>query len=159
MRILTAVLCSLILSSAAFAEDVQVKTPLGQTITGKKAMSPAADSVEGVVITSLKMIRDGKFDAWMDTHCHPSHCALDKTQPHYEANRASMKNYNLTASSKSAGHCLHDEGKSIIVTRQDGDPATDAKVTVYIFCGEKRMPTPSTLEKDGDSWKVSSFSW
>lgn len=153
MRTLVALLIAATLATPALAEDVQVKTPLGQTITGHKIASPPAGSVEGTIIASIDLITAGKFDEWMKDYCHPSYCPDDA------AAREAMKNYNLTASSKTAAACLQDDGKSVIVTRQDGDPTKDSKVTTYLFCGEKRMPTPATLEKVGDAWRVSSFSW
>ncbi len=153
MRILAALTLALTLSSPALAQEVQVKTPLGQTITGTKHTSPKEGSIEALILKSLKMIEAKEWDEWMKTYCHKTHCPDDK------AALEAMKNYNLTASSKSAHACMHDDKSSIIVTRRDGDPAKDTTVTTYIFCGEKRMPTPSTAEKVGDKWLISSFSW
>jgi len=139
------------LCSAAMAEDVTVKNPLGIEMKANKVASPAATSPEGVILKSIEMITANKFDEWMNSLCHPTYC------PNDEKARASMRQYNLPASAKSAMACTADDGKSLIVTRKD--EKEDGSVTIYAFCGEKRMPAPATLSKDGDAWKISSFSW
>jgi len=140
------------LSQAANAgEKVSVKTPLGMTIQADKVVNPAAGTIEHQIIESLKMIRDGQFDKWMDTHCFPSRC--DE-----QVARAQMSNFNLANSKKSAGKCLQNDNE-IWVTARKGDPANDKIVKVFVFCGENRMPAPSSHNKLNDKWYVASFSW
>lgn len=151
MRILSTFLFSMMLCTVAQAEDVTVKNPLGIEMKADKVVNPAATSPEGVILKSIEMISAQKFDEWMNTVCHPTYCPDD------ERSRNSMRQYNLPAAAKSAKSCTADDGKSIIVTRKD--KKDDGSITIYAFCGEKRMPAPATVTKDGDAWKISSFSW
>lgn len=137
-------------AGTALAEEVQVATPIGKTLTAQKVSSPAATSPEGVVQASIQMITAGDFDAWIGKHCHPSMCPADP------AAIEALKNYNLSTAKKTAGVCLHDDGKTLLVTRKD---VTDTKITLYLWCGDKRMPAPSSMEKVGENWKITSFSW
>jgi hypothetical protein len=137
-------------ATVAGAEELQVATPIGKTLTATKVTSPAPTSPEGVMQDSIAMITAGQFDAWIAKHCHPTMCPADPGA--IEA----LKNYNLSTAKKTAGACVHDEGKTLLVTRRD---ASDTKVTVYVWCGDKRMPAPASVEKVGDAWKVTSFSW
>lgn len=143
---------ALLLPATALAKDtVEVTNPLGKTIQAEKITDPEPGTLEYTALTSIEMMRDGKFDEWMNSWCHPTRCPDDPNA------RASLKRYNLTAASKTGAGCLHDGGKSLIVTRRVDD-APDKK-TIYLFCGETRMPAPSTYIKQGDKWLVSSFSW
>ena len=151
MRSVCTLLVSMVLSTVAMAEDVTVKNPLGIEMKANKVVSPAADTPEGVILASIKMISDNKFDEWMGSLCHPTYC------PNDEKARTSMRQYNLAAAAKTSMACTTDDGKSLIVTRKDNKD--DGSITIYTFCGEKRMPAPATLTKDGGAWKISSFSW
>jgi hypothetical protein len=128
-----------------------VKTPLGTTIQAEVVSNPPEGSIEKQIIESLKLIRDGQFDKWMDTYCYPSRCDS-------EIARAQMKNFNLSTAKKSVAKCLQADD-SIWVTSRKGDPAKDEIVKVFISCGENRMPAPSSHNKLKGKWYVSQFSW
>ena len=78
-------------------------TGKAQKMTCKDTGSAATKSVEAQIVDSLKLIKDGKFDEWRTTHCHPERC--DTSSPAWEQ----MKNFNLKTSQKTAGNCLRRE--------------------------------------------------
>jgi hypothetical protein len=119
---------------------------------GNMVNSPAAGSVEESIKESLKLIRDGKLDAWVKGWCDPQRC---QTLSQIE----DLKRYGLKRATTGAGKCLHGKEEGVDIVRWRGDPATDNMVTVYIQCEEGRMPVPSTHTKVDGKWKVSSFSW
>ncbi|MBN2798881.1 MAG: hypothetical protein JXX28_07000 [Deltaproteobacteria bacterium] len=142
---------ALALMTSALAQDtVEVRTPLGQVIQAEVVKAPAAGTVEDSVLQSLKMIQAKEFDAWIATWCHESRCPVDPQA------REEFKGYNLTAASRTAHECLQ-EGDALWVTNRKTDDR--GATTVYLFCGEKRMPSPSTHIQVGERWQVSSFSW
>lgn len=138
-------------SGAQAGETVSIKTPLGQTISAEKVSNPAKGTIEHQIIESLKMIRDGQFDAWRKAHCYPARCDTDIAWEQ-------IKNFNLETSKKTAKFCLH-EGDSIWVTKREENAKNPNVVKVFISCGETRMPVPSTHEKLKDKWYVQVFSW
>lgn len=114
--------------------------------------APAAGSVQESVRESLRLIRDGKLDAWMDTWCQPIRC---ETQ--YQ--RDQLKQYGLARAQPDAARCLHGDDDAIVVSRIKGDPDTDDRVTVFIQCEPGRLPVPSTHVKVDGKWRVETFSW
>ena len=140
-------------SATSIAGDtVSVKTPLGKTISAEKVKNPAKGTIEHQIIQSLQQIKDGKFDDWRKTNCFPARCDTDIAWEQ-------MKNYNLEQSKKGAPGCLQGDGDEIWVTSRKGDPSSDKQVKVFIYCGQTRMPAPSTHEKHNDKWYVHTFSW
>lgn len=119
---------------------------------GNMVANPQAGSIEESVRESLKLIRDGKLDAWVRDWCDPQRCQTP-------AQIEDLKRYGLKRALTGAGKCLHGKEEAVDVVRWRGDPATDHMVTVYIQCEEGRMPVPSTHTKVDGKWKVSSFSW
>lgn len=140
-------LLAALLLSPAHADPVS--TPVGNQ-EAERITAPADGSLEAVALTSLKMIRDGEFDAWMDTYCHPTKC------PATARARNDLKRYNLTASQRSAAGCIHENDSLLITRRVEDSPTTQ---TVYFFCGSSRMPAPATFIQEDGRWQVSSFSW
>lgn len=128
------------IASAAFAQE-----PAPSTV-------PAAGSVEESIRESLRLIRDGKLDAWMDSWCQPIRC---ETQ--YQ--RDQLKQFGLARAQPDAARCLHGADDAIVVSRIKGDPLKDERITVYIKCEESRLPVPSTHVKVDGKWRVESFSW
>ena len=126
-------------------------TGKAEKMTCKDTGSAATKSVEAQVVDSLKLIRDGKFDAWRTTHCHPERC--DTKSPAWEQ----MKNFNLKTSQKTAGNCLRGDSEIWVVKKQVIEP--DKKIKLFVFCGETSMPSPSFHEKVNGKWTVQSFSW
>ena len=144
--------CILISDLSLAGPMVEVKNPLGRTMQAEKITNPAAGTIEHAIIESMKMIKAGQFDQWMNTWCHPDRC------PDTPSARESMRRYNLKSSQPSIHHCMQDDQTSILVTRRD-EPDAQGRQTVYIFCGETRMPAPSTLVQVDGKWLVTSFSW
>lgn len=130
---------------------VEVKTPLGETIQAERYLSPPDDTVEGAILASLALLRDGDFDGWLAGWCHPTLCSAPEAE-------LSLREYNLPAAKTSAGSCIQEEGKGVWVTRREA-PNEQGEVQVYVWCGEGRMPAPSSLALHDGRWKVTSFSW
>lgn len=139
-----------LLSSAHAQQTVEVRTPLGKVLQAEVVKAPAAGTVEDAILQSLRQISAKDFDGWMGTWCHPTRCPSDPQA------REEFKRFNLTAASRTAHECLR-EGDSLWVTQRKTDD--HGAVTVYLYCGDKRMPAPSTQIRVGDRWQVSSFSW
>jgi hypothetical protein len=108
--------------------------------------APAAGTPEATILAGLKLIRDGKFDAWMAQHCHQGDLC------HNNNARKSLKKYNLPAMQRVAPDCIK-AGDKLEITRVDGNPATDEQVKVFALCNPKGMPRPFTMKKEGSAWK------
>jgi hypothetical protein len=137
-------------------KTVSIKTPLGKTVQAEKVTCPANGKsaqaqIEAQILESLKQIRDGKFSDWRKSHCFPARCDTDVAWEQ-------IKNFNLATSKKSVAYCLQSEDEIWVTTRK-GNPDVDKQVKVWIFCGESRMPVPSTHEKLNGKWYVQTFSW
>lgn len=135
-------------TTAGVKADVSVGAKPGPvTVT-----TPAAGSPEEAVLESLKMLKAGNADKWMDTWCEPTRCSN-------QDQRNDMKNYSLKRAMADAATCLQgDKDDSILVKRVDGDPAKDTRIKVFIDCGSP-ISTPATLLKVDGKWKVESQSW
>jgi len=97
--------------------------------------NPRASSFAGQLLSSLKLIRAGKFDKWIATRCH-------KTKTCYNLNSIrSFKRYNLPALKRrlNGKHSCIGAGNTIEVTRIRSYGAT---MRVYIRCGKTSMPRP-----------------
>ena len=142
------------MSSLAFAGNTtQVKTPLGKEITAQVVKAPAADTPEYSIIDSIKMLSKGNMDGWMTKWCYKPRCetpeAIDR-----------LKAYTLSSATKNASKCLFD-GDSIYVTnRKENAKVTPPETKIFTYCGDDRMPVPTSLRKlDDGSWKISTLSF
>lgn len=134
----------------ATAEGTQsVTLPTGKTKEAQKFVHPVEGSVEWAYLEAMKAVKAGDFDGYIKKWCSKTTC-VDAT-----ANE-SLKTYQLTASSKSAGQCMTDDG-GVLVTKHETDP--DGSHRIYVFCGNSRMPAPASLVMEDGSWKMTSFSW
>jgi hypothetical protein len=154
-----------LVSSVAFAADPPATAPTAPTTptvdVGVKATvkaapvtvtTPTAGSPEEAVLESLKMLKAGNADKWMDTWCEPTRCSNNDQ-------REDMKNYALKRAMADAGSCLQGaKDDAIVVKRIDGNPATDTRIKVFIDCGSP-ISTPATLLKVDGKWKIESQSW
>lgn len=127
-----------------------VTLPTGKSVEAEKFTAPAAGTVEESILSSISLIRAGEFETFMDEWCHESYCGSDKL-------RENMTSYVLPAAKGTSGQCIVDDGESIIVTRRE--LADDGSVRVYVFCGDSRMPAPSSHVLVGERYLVSSLSW
>ncbi len=111
-----------------------------------KDVKPADGSVHEAILKGLELIRDGKFDAWIDRYCHKGDLCFN------DNSKAGLKRYNLPAMKRQAAHCIKDGGV-LRVTRTDGDPAKVDEVKIFAVCNPKGMPRPFTMKKEDKSWK------
>ncbi|MCA9515052.1 MAG: hypothetical protein KC635_08940 [Myxococcales bacterium] len=112
----------------------------GETVTPKEG------TVYYSIAEGLKLIKDGKFDAWKKAYCHTGDlCYNDNAW-------RSVEKYNLPALQRLAPKCLKDGGK-LLVTKVDGDVDKDDSLKIFIECDPKGMPRPFYLKKDGKTWK------
>lgn len=109
---------------------------------------PAVDSPHGVIIEGLKLIKDGKFDNWIEKHC-----SKDKKCFNPQTN-AALKRYNLPAMQRRAGKCVKNED-TIEVTRTDKISETELKI--FVQCEPTAMPVPFWLIKEGNAWHFSNI--
>jgi hypothetical protein len=151
MTFLTALLLTTALAEtpAAAAETRSVTLPTGKTIEAK-VIAPEADTLEGMTVTAMKLVEEGKHDEWISQFCAPSMCEGPDTV-------VSVKRLNLASAQRTVKSC--HEGDNLVVTKVKGDRAADTRVTLYTWCGDGRMPAPVTWEKVGENWKIASFSW
>ena len=133
------------------AGAIEVKTPLGSPVQAEHYVAPPEDTVEGAIVASLGLLHAGDFDGWISGWCHPTLCNAPEAE-------LSLREYNLPAAKDSAGACLQDEGKGVYVTKREA-PNDQGEVRLYVWCGEGRMPAPSSLALHDGRWKVTSFSW
>lgn len=109
---------------------------------------PALDTPHGVIIDGLKLIKEGKFDNWIEKHC-----SKEKKCFNAQTNSA-LKRYNLPAMKRRADKCIK-EGDSIEVTRTDKISETELKI--FVQCEPTAMPVPFWLIKEGAAWKFSNI--
>ena len=156
MKTLTTVILGLLLAGPAFADATatpegtqQVTLPTGKTVEAQKFVNPPEGSVEHSLLDSMKMMKAGDFDGWIAKWCSAETCPDRATNEQY-------KLYQLTSSSKTVGQCMTDDGGILVTRRED---AEGGGTRIYVFCGPNRMPAPSSHVKQGESWKLTSFSW
>ena len=143
---------ALLLAGTAAAQSTQdVRLPTGRTVAAEVVRGPAADSMENAVLLTLTTVIAGDFDTFLSSQCDPSVCSDERQQEQ-------LRTYNLPSAQQSGGACLHGEGKdTLLITKRKEAPG--GLVTVYLWCGEGRMPAPSTWGQVDGAWKTSSFSW
>jgi len=126
------------LSLSLFAPVALAKGPTPQTATHEKTL------VEG-----LKLIRDNKWDDWMQRHCSTNKLCLN------DNSKKSLKTYNLPALQRRINRGCLKSGDTIKVVRTDGNPASDTVLKIFIECETTAMPVPFHLVKEGDKWTFS----
>ncbi len=132
-RLLLALPLTLVFSGSSMAE------------TFKK---PAIETPHGVILDGLKLIKEGKFDNWIQKHC-----SKEKKCFNAQTN-AALKRYNLPAIQRRAGKCIKDDD-TIEVTRTDKISETELKI--FLQCEPTAMPVPFWLIKEGTVWKFSNI--
>ncbi len=100
---------------------------------------PKATSLYGRILGGLLLIKNGKYEDWIDDYCHPEQC------PTITAKKA-MRKYNLPVMQKRAVHCVRGKKQNKlrvtkVVKNKDGSRK------VFIKCHEKGSPYPFTLKK------------
>jgi len=119
----------------------------GRDATAKRYASPPEDSLEYAIMKSLMMIGAEEYDAWMDQFCHPDACDDERK-------REAMASHVLPAAKASAATCLHDG--ALLVTKQEVE---NGITKTWIYCGDARMPAPSSAAQVDGTWRFSSISW
>lgn len=143
---------SVLLSGTAWATpgSQDVTLPTGRTITAEVITDPADGTVEHAIMTTIRTVVAGDFSTFLSTQCDPATCADERQQEQ-------LTNYNLPAAQRSAGACLQGEtDNELVVTRRRDE---NGLTTVYLWCGDGRMPAPSSWKQIEGVWKTSSFSW
>lgn len=115
----------------------------------KRVTNPPANTPEGVIVASLKLLINGDKQGWIDKYCHVDRCnsaTAIKRELRYGLSRA-VKNLK-----RLKDQCLYG-GNAIIVTRVN--KMQNGAVVVFHKCGDQRMPVPVGI-KDG---KVYKYSW
>ncbi|HRE91881.1 MAG TPA: hypothetical protein PK095_22365 [Myxococcota bacterium] len=138
--ILAALSISLFIPSVASAKD-----PLPRPGAPEKA----SQAFESTLISGLKLIRDNKWDDWMNTHCSSSKLCLNANS------KKSLKTYNLPAMQRRIQRGCLKSGDTIKVIRTEGNPNADTTIKVFIECETTAMPVPFHLIKEGDKWLFS----
>jgi len=127
-----------------------VTLPTGRTVQAEVITAPEDGSVELALMTTLKTVIAGDFPTFLNTQCDPSTCADERQQQQLTA-------YNLPAAQRSGAACLQgDDDDQLVITRRREE---NGLTTVYLWCGDGRMPAPSTWRQVDGVWKTSSFSW
>lgn len=140
LRPLTRLLGAALLALTFVGLSAPASSAANKTIKSPKKTSPYFAVLDG-----LKLVRDGKFDAWVDKWCSKKQlCYNDKSI-------SSLKRYNLKALKRVAPQCIKDGG-SLVVTRVVGDPAKDEALKIFVLCNPKGMPRPFHLVKE-KGWK------
>lgn len=96
----------------------------------------------------LTLIRDNKFDKWLDEHCSTEKLCFNNNS------RRSLKRFNLPAIHKRSKSCVKPDG-SIKVTRTD--KISDTEVKLFVQCEETASPYPFRLGLDNGKWKFYSL--
>lgn len=119
----------------------------GRTGTATRHHAPADNTVEHAIHDSLMLLAAEDYDTWMDRYCDPEACDDERK-------REAMTSHVLPSAKMASSSCLHDG--DVLVTKQevDGD-----YTKTWIYCGESRMPAPSTARSIDGSWRFSSVSW
>ncbi|MFT7623112.1 MAG: hypothetical protein ACI9WU_002289 [Myxococcota bacterium] len=108
--------------------------------------NPRPGTVHHALVEGLILVRDQKFQPFLDKYCHPDDLCFNANS------RKSLLKYNLPALSRIGGKCLKGEGRTLKVTRTDGDPAKDDQIKLFVVCDPRGMPRPFTLKKKGSAW-------
>ena len=135
MRFAIAITCSVMLF--ATAANAQSKGKVKKADPG---------TIYATIVDGLELIRDKKFEPFLDRYCHTEDLCFNENA------KNSLRRYNLPAVSRLAAKCLKD-ARTLLVTRQDGDPKTDDTIKVFVVCDPRGMPRPFTVKKQDGKWK------
>ena len=113
----------------------------------KRVTNPETSSMEGTLIRGLKLLKDGKFDEWIDKLCSKEHRCF------HENAKRDLKRFNLPAKQRRAPNCLKDGGNAIEIDRVE-DIGKDRK-KVFLKCEETAMPLPFFLIEENGKWMFS----
>ncbi len=140
-----------LMSGLAQAQTTEsVTLPTGRTVQAEVVSAPAEGTVEKAILTTLQTIIAGDFSTFLASQCDPNTCSDARQQ-------SQLTQYNLPAAQQSGPACLHGETHDQLwITKRREQTGT---LTVYLWCGEGRMPAPSTWKQIDGAWKTSSFSW
>jgi hypothetical protein len=141
---------SLFLANTAFADapaTKQVKLVTGKEVTAEIFKAPAKGTLEGDIHAAMKGIKSGSFDTFISKQCSKLLCPDD------DAALAEVKRFNLTSWQKTIGGCFYEDG--LLVTKRSPDPKDDKKMTLYLWCGDKRLPATAIAHNEGGTWKLS----
>lgn len=128
----------------------QVTLPTGRAVAAEVITAPADGSVDAAILATLKTVIAGDFTTFLTAWCDPSTCADARQQEQ-------LVTYNLPSAQRTGAACLHgDADDQLWVTRRREE---NGLTTVYLWCGDGRMPAPSTWRQVDGAWKTSSFSW
>ena len=141
----TAVLCSfaalMLLTWPATAQEAPPKAPPAED----GLLTPEAGTPEWIILDGLRLIADGKFDAWVKRYCHKDKLCRSK-----QATK-SIKQYNLKAASRLVGYCLKGEKKDKLKITRRVEKGEELKL--FLACNVNGMPRPFTLQKEAGEWK------
>ncbi len=111
---------------------------------GAEPTVPADGTAERALLDGLKLIRDGKFDAWISQFCSTNDlCYTDHSIK-------SLKKYNLPTIQRLADQCIKGTGDALDVTRT---VVKDKDTKVFIQCGPQAQPRPFTMVKEPKGWR------
>lgn len=127
----------------------QVTLPTGKTVEAQKFVNPPEGSVEHSLLASMKLIKAGDFDGWIGKWCAAETCVDAATNEQF-------KRLQLTSAAKTVAQCMTEDGGVLVTRREDSEGGGKR---LFVYCGPNRMPAPSSHEKAGEAWKISSFSW
>ena len=132
-----------LVAAVAFASGAAMSDNQAPTARAKTVKAPKAGTLYGAIVGGLKLIKAGKFDAWINTYCHPDDLCYTERAKGY------LKKYNLKQLRKQAGFCLNPDGNSLIITRQ---LQSNGQEKVFVKCNPKGSPKPFWLKKKGSRW-------
>ena len=109
-------------------------------------------SPEEAVRESILLMKDGKADAWMSQWCTPKRCETSRQKD-------DLKKYMLKQAQLKSHNCLHGDDQAIRIKSVNGDPKTDAKLSIFLECTHTQHTPPAVLEKVEGKWYVTSIPW
>lgn len=115
----------------------------------KEIKNPPTASHELTLVDGLKLIRDNKWDDWMNKHCSTNKLCLNANS------KKSLKTYNLPAMQRRIQRGCLKSGDTIKVIRTEGNPSSDEVLKVFIECETTAMPVPFHLVKENGKWLFS----
>jgi|GEM_PF-2363541 len=113
---------------------------------------PKAGTAAKGLLDGLKAVHAGDKRAFESKHCSKKKLCSSK-----DAIKR-MYQYNWPSAKRMAPKCLKGDKKSqIIVTRVQGNEASDSEVKVFISCIDGQRPRPYRMHKEGGSWKLANL--
>ena len=121
----------------------------GGSASAELVKSPAAGTMQFVLLDGLKLIKDGKFDDWVSKYCSKEKACITANSI------SSYKRYNLPAKQRRAPACLRENDTAIDIKYTED--VSDAEKKVFVNCEATAMPVPFYLIKEGDTWRFSAI--